>query len=115
MYTGMILENSLYRNRKLISFEELMLRREAGEPLQIIDVRSQRDYDKGHIEGALHIPLGEIRGRLNEISKGIPVIVHCNKGVSGNAAQNILLNFGFEAVFNLSGGFSHFSSEFQSR
>jgi rhodanese-related sulfurtransferase len=38
------------------------------------------------------------------------VITYCNKGVTGNATQNILLNHGFKNVFNLSGGFQFYDA-----
>jgi len=39
-----------------------------------------------------------------ELDKNVTTITYCNKGVTGNAAQNILLNEGFKEVYNLSGG-----------
>lgn len=39
------------------------------------------------------------------------LFVHCNKGVSGNAAQNILINNGFRNVYNLSGGYKQYLIE----
>jgi len=47
---------------------------------------------------------GELRGRLGEFDPALPTITYCNKGVSGNAGQNILLRSGFASVANLSGG-----------
>lgn len=107
-YTGMALTNATSGQAPLITPSELDARCEAGEPLQIIDVRSARDYAKGHVPGAINIPLGEIRGRLDELDPNTPTITYCNKGVSGNAGQNILLRHGFTAVFNLSGGNSNY-------
>lgn len=56
------------------------------------------------ILGAIHIPLAEIRDRVAELDKNVTTITYCNKGVTGNTAQNILLNEGFKEVYNLSGG-----------
>jgi len=49
-----------------------------------------------------------LRLRINELDKDGKIVVHCNKGTSGNAAQNILINHGFKNVLNLSGGYSQY-------
>lgn len=103
-YTGMALDNAINNNTPLISPEELIKRQENGETLQIIDTRVKKQFEKSSVKGAVHIPLAELRERYDELDKSIPTITYCNKGVSGNAAQNILLNIGFEHVYNLSGG-----------
>ncbi|MBM6616010.1 FAD-dependent oxidoreductase [Desemzia sp. RIT804] len=103
LYTGMGLDNALNSN-PLMSPEALIKRQGKGDSLYIIDTRSKNDYEKSHVKGAVHIPLADLRKRANELDKTIPTVTYCNKGVTGNAAQNILLNLGFEAVFNLSGG-----------
>ncbi len=110
MYTGMILDNAINRGRSLITPAELRRRVGAGDLIQIIDVRSPADYARGHIPGAVNIPLSEIRDRLDEISREHPVVTHCNKGVSGNAAQNILILKGYSEVYNLSGGYKNYAA-----
>jgi len=109
-YTGMALTNALTGQAPLITPEDLDARLEAGETLQIIDVRSGRDYAKSHVPGAINIPLANLRGRADELDPGIPTVTYCNKGVSGNAGQNILLRLGFGAVYNLSGGNSNYQT-----
>ena len=108
LYTGMILDNALNRGRKIMTAHELIERTQAGEKITVIDVRGKKDRDKGFIEGSLHIPLQKIRSELANLSKDDLIVVHCNKGVSGNAAQNILINNGFRNVYNLSGGYKQY-------
>ena len=103
-YTGMILDNALGRGRKIMTVHELIERMNAGEKITIIDVRGKNDRDKGYIEGSLHIPLKKLRSELTNLNKDDVIVVYCNKGVTGNAAQNVLINHGFEKVYNLSGG-----------
>ena len=105
LYTGMILGNAIYRGRKIITPAQLMGNESS---YQIIDVRSQKDFDKGHVAGALHIPLSVLRERRAELDPSKPTITYCNKGVSGNAAQNLLINSGFAEVYNMSGGFKNY-------
>lgn len=102
MYTGMALENALHRN-PLLTPKELM-EKQHDVTMQIIDTRGKKDYETLHVEGAIHIPLAELRERSKELDPQLPTVVYCNKGVTGNAAQNLLLNKGFKEVYNLSGG-----------
>jgi len=108
MYSGMILDNALHRGRRLITASELISNRES---FTIIDVRSKADYDKGHIEGAISIPHEELKTKSVELDKNKKYAVHCNKGTTGNAAQNLLLNMGFKEVYNVSGGYSQYKME----
>lgn len=100
-YTGMILDNAIERNRKILPNTEL----EKVAGLQIVDARTDKDYTKkGHVENAISMPHSELRKRIKELDPKKPVVTYCNKGTTGNAAQNILLNRGFKQVYNLSGG-----------
>lgn len=108
MYTGMILDNALNRGRKILTIQELIKNRTS---ITVIDVRSSKDFEKGHIEGAINIPLGNLREKTSEFPKDESIVVHCNKGVTGNAAQNLLMNLGFTTVYNLSGGYKEYKME----
>ena len=52
----------------------------------------------------------QLRGRLGELDPDVPTVTYCNKGVSGNASQNILLRHGFKTVLNISGGNSNYQT-----
>jgi NADPH-dependent 2,4-dienoyl-CoA reductase/sulfur reductase-like enzyme/rhodanese-related sulfurtransferase len=109
-YTGMALSNAIDGTAPLITPSDLDARRNRGGELQIIDVRSARDYAKSHVPGAVNIPLAELRARAGELHPNTPTVTYCNKGVSGNAGQNVLLRHGFTSVFNLSGGNSNYQT-----
>lgn len=109
MYTGMILENALDRGHNLITSEELA-RRPDGE-LTILDVRIAEQYARGHLPGAKSAPLQELRDITDKLDPDKTVITYCNKGNTGNAAQNILLNRGFKEVYNLSGGYTQYATQ----
>ena len=71
-----------------------------------VDVRSEEEYNSGHIEAAIHIPVTEIGDRLNELPEDRPIIVYCNGSScarSGRAAT-ILLDNGFKEIYDLVGG-----------
>jgi rhodanese-related sulfurtransferase len=74
------------------------------EECTIIDVRMPEDYEAGTLPGAINIPLGQIRSRLNEIPKDKPVYVNCMVGFSSYIAYRILQANGYD-VRNLAGGY----------
>lgn len=101
-YTGMILDNALNRGRDIITSDEV--RQSEGE-LQIIDARSKEDYEKkGHVDDAVNISHAKLREQIKNLDPNKKTVTYCNKGVTGNAAQNILIHHGFKDVRNLSGG-----------
>lgn len=108
MYSGMILDNALNRGRPIITPAELIADRDS---YTLIDVRSSGDFEKGHIEGALSIPHESLKKESAGFDRNKKYVVHCNKGTTGNAAQNLLLNLGFKEVYNLSGGYSQYKIE----
>lgn len=108
-YTGMALDNALKRN-PLLTPADLINRLNRGEKLQIIDTRSKKDFEKSHVKGAIHIPLADLREKSSKLDKELITITYCNKGVTGNAAQNVLLNHKFRTVYNLSGGNKNYQS-----
>ena len=104
MYTGMILENALHRGRKQITAQELDAVIQSGEPYILIDTRVPVQYAQDHIETARSIPHAEFRSTTEILNKDALTITYCNKGVTGNATQNILLAKGFQRAYSLSGG-----------
>ncbi len=113
MYTGMILDNAIRGGRKLLIPAELQERLNNGEEVRIIDTRVAKQYEEAHIEGAINIPLEQLRAALDSLNKESVTFTYCNKGVTGNAAQNILLNHGFEQVYNLSGGYKNYAKNIE--
>ena len=70
-----------------------------------VDVRTVSEYESGHIEGAVLIPLSEMAERFSELPVSSPIVVYCD-GSSCNrsgAAAEILVNNGFEEVYDLGG------------
>ena len=109
MYTGMILDNAIRRGRSLITPTELQGKINNGEDLQIIDARVAKQYTAAHVKGAVNVPHEQIRASIDNLDKERTAVTYCNKGVTGNAAQNILINHGFKKVYNLSGGYKNYS------
>ena len=108
MYTGMILDNAMSQGRKLITADILSQKIKAGEKLQVVDARVSGQYEKDHVETAVNMPHSKLREQIENLDPEVATVTYCNKGVTGNAAQNILLNHGFKEVYNLSGGHKHY-------
>lgn len=72
---------------------------------QFIDVRTDGEYDSGHIPNSMHIPLHQIQDRMSEIDslKNKNIIAYCRSGARSSKATKILVEAGFD-VLNLSGG-----------
>lgn len=85
-----------------VSPEEAFAHSTAGEAV-IVDVREQREWEAGHIPGALHLPLGELGARWPELRASDPVIAVCGVGARSAAAAQALRSVGIEAA-NLRGG-----------
>ncbi|TNE60277.1 MAG: rhodanese-like domain-containing protein [Alphaproteobacteria bacterium] len=68
----------------------------------LVDVRTQKEYDAGHLEGALLIPHDEVAARLAEFGEDThrPIVVYCRSGHRAGLAQTTLEESGFTRVFN---------------
>ena len=94
-----------------ISVQELKRRIDAHEPFQLIDVRETFEHEIARIDGAKLIPLREIGGRVDELEKNRPIIVHCHSGQRSAAAVRLLKERGLGNVYNLNGGIDAWSEE----
>ena len=103
-YTGMILDNALNKSRPIITANEVQNLIDKGEKIQVIDARVSKQYDESHVDTAVNMPHSKLRDEIKTLDKKVATVTYCNKGVTGNATQNILINNGFETVYNLSGG-----------
>ncbi|MDD4774640.1 MAG: DsrE/DsrF/DrsH-like family protein, partial [Eubacteriales bacterium] len=75
----------------------------------LLDIRTPVEYENGHIDGFINIPLDSLRGRISELDKTKPVYLTCQVGLRGYIAARILSQNGFE-VYNLSGGYRLYNS-----
>jgi len=78
----------------------------------LLDVRTQIEYENGHIDGFINIPVDQLRGQLDEMDKSKPVFVTCQVGLRGYIACRILSQNGFDCL-NLSGGYRLYKSIFE--
>lgn len=73
----------------------------------IVDVRSVQEFKEGHIDGAVNIPLGELKGVFPRVvnDKNKCIVVYCTSGIRSKKAQKILNCIGYKNVYNLADGF----------
>ena len=71
--------------------------------LQVIDVRSPGEWKKGHVPGAHHIFVPELRKRMNELDRNKPTAVYCGSGYRASIATSILKTAGFNELWNVPG------------
>jgi hydroxyacylglutathione hydrolase len=73
--------------------------------LQVVDVRSPEEWSKGHLPGAIHIPLARLPDRIGELDASAPIVLHCKGGGRSSIATSFLQSRGLIKVSNLAGGF----------
>ena len=69
-----------------------------------LDVRSQAEWDQGHITKSTLIPLDELQNRLNELPKDRDIVVVCRTGVRSKEGMTILQQAGFSRAASMTGG-----------
>ena len=77
---------------------------ETNPSLVILDVRTLEEYNEGHIENAVLIPVSELESRLDELDIEDEILVYCRSGVRSATASQILVDNGFTGVYNMLGG-----------
>ena len=97
---------------KTILAEEVQAKLEAGEALNIIDVREVFEVESGHIPGSMNIPLGLIEFRMHELNKNTPYVVVCHAGGRSSQATMFLESQGFD-VTNMTGGMLAWNGEIE--
>lgn len=81
-----------------VHIDELVRRIQLGDDFTLLDVRGIDEVRQGRLPGSVHIYLGELRQRLDEIPRDRPVTTYCENGSRGVIAASILKQSGFEAV-----------------
>lgn len=95
---------------KEITTSELQERLGKGEHLSMIDVREADEVATGMIEGAVHIPLGEVPVRMHELNRETPYIMICRSGGRSGRASEFLADEGYD-VTNMVGGMLEWQGE----
>jgi rhodanese-related sulfurtransferase len=79
----------------------------------VIDIRDRKEYQAGHIVGAVNVPYANLASRLDELKKyqSRPLVVACKMGQHAGAAGTLLRKSGFENVARLTGGMAEWRNQ----
>lgn len=86
------------REIKEITYEEIR------NDYIIIDVRSRKEYKEGHINGAINIPLSNIKDEINKFEKTEKILLYCQSGLRSKKGAKMLESLGYKEIYNLTGG-----------
>ena len=88
---------------------EILATKVSNGEVVLLDVREDSEWKEGHIDGALHLPLGEINGEsVANLPKDKEIYIYCRSGRRAGEAEAILKSLGFSNVLNI-GGINHFT------
>ncbi len=87
-----------------VTVEEAKSLVESNVSLIIVDVRTREEYDSGHIEGAILIPVSELESRINELSKEEELLIYYRTGNRSSNSVNILKANGYTKIFHMNDG-----------
>ena len=78
---------------------------------QVLDVRSEKEWSSGHIQDAHHIPLGELKERMQEVGKDADIIAVCGSGYRSSIAASLLQANGFTRISSMDGGMTAWNQQ----
>lgn len=91
---------------RTLSVHDLAELRKANDPLTVLDVRTESEWARGHIPGALHVHGGTLQDRIDEIPRDQPIAVVCGSGYRASIASSLLERAGLDDISNVIGGMS---------
>lgn len=107
---GYIIENILEGTMDQVHWDEALGKVTADpEHFAILDTRTDAEYEAGHLDGALHIPLDGLREQLDQLPHSKKLLVHCASGLRSYVACRILMQHGF-ACANIAGGYNFYQA-----
>jgi adenylyltransferase/sulfurtransferase len=99
------------RDQGEMTVTQLKARLEKGTPPLLLDVREAPEVELCRLPGAVHIPLGELPGRLDELARDGEIVAYCKMGGRSAYAAELLRRAGFARVMNLAGGIDAWAEE----
>jgi len=93
-----------------LSAKELHQMSTGGSAFAIVDVRAPSEYNSFHIQGAVNIPVADLRTRYKELDPQMPTAVVCSTGHRSSLGASILKQHGFKDLYNVAGGMTGYSA-----
>jgi rhodanese-related sulfurtransferase len=75
-----------------------------NDDLIILDVREKKERKAGYIKGDLHIPLADVKNKLDQLDKNKPILVYCRSGSRSGHIAGLLTRNEYKKIYNLKGG-----------
>jgi hydroxyacylglutathione hydrolase len=94
----------------IISAEDLHDMVSGSEVFVLLDVRATNEFEDSHIEGAINIPVADLRERHIELKKQDEIILICSSGNRSSLGVSMLLQHGFKNLYNVAGGMTGYSA-----
>ncbi len=91
--------------------QDLKARLDKGDQPVLLDIREPEEVAIVHLPGSVHIPMGEVPGRLHELDPDKEIIVYCHHGVRSLRVAQFLAQRDFDKVVNLTGGIDAWAIE----
>lgn len=105
---GTVNEHSIILNADEYNTEVL------GKNVQLVDVRTQEEFDQGHIEDAINIDFFEdetFDEKFAQFDKNAPIYIYCQSGGRSQKSAKILQQLGFKNIIDLEGGYGAWVKE----
>jgi adenylyltransferase/sulfurtransferase len=96
---------------KEVDANELSEMMKSGRCVRVIDVREPHEWEAGHIEGAEHIPVGQLPARVGELKQEEEIVLYCRGGGRSGRALDMLQNAGFSRAKHLRGGITGWAAK----
>jgi len=71
----------------------------------VLDARDAASYRRGHIRGAQHVTISTLSTVIEDVEKGVPVLIYCYRGFASREYAQLIAGLGFSAVYSLDGGY----------
>ena len=93
-----------------ISAEELHDKIKSSSKFVLLDVRAEDEFEDSHIEGAINIPVADLRERHKDLNKEDTIAIICSSGNRSSLGSSILCMNGFDNIYNVAGGMTGYSA-----
>ncbi len=97
-------QNDLSGFSPLVTAADLRAALAGAAPPLVLDVRTEQEWAAGHLRGAVHVPVDDLRARWETLPRDRRIAVHCRSGFRAHLALRILKERGFQDVVNVTGG-----------
>lgn len=87
-----------------LTAEQVRKRVRSKKGPQLLDVRTHAEFQSGHLPGAVHIPLKDLKKRCEELALEEEIIVYCKSSARSRRAASLLCKMGCDRVINMAGG-----------